>query len=120
MAMPEVEEDPGAGQPGWSVRGKGFVAHRGPRRDAVDPGTGERYQDVVLFWVPDLSAKDALVGDPTTPFFTTAHFDGYRAVLLRTSLIAEVSRDELTEVVVEAWLARAPRRLASAWLAERG
>ena len=53
------------------------------------------------------------------PWFTTPHFDGYSAVLVRLSELGQVTRDELAEVVEDAWLARAPKRLAKEWLAAR-
>lgn len=102
----------------YQVRGKSFVFFRNPRPDAVDPDTGERYDDVVVFWVGSDEQKRALVADERTPFFTTAHFHGHLSVLLRHSRVAELSREELAEIVYDAWLARAPKRLARQWLAE--
>ena len=102
------------------MRGKSFVFFRNPRPDAFDPETGERYDDVIVFWVASDADKQALVEDPTTPFFTTPHFNGHPSVLLRGCRIGELARDELAEVVYDAWLARAPKRMAAAWLAERG
>jgi hypothetical protein len=104
----------------YQVRGKSFVFFRNPRPDAVDPETGERYDDVIVFWVGSDAEKQALVADPDTPFFTTPHFNGHPSVLLRGCRIGELDRDELAEVVYDAWLARAPKRLAAAWLDERG
>jgi hypothetical protein len=104
----------------YQVRGKSFVFFRTPRPDAVDPETGERYTDVVVFWVADEPTKEAMVEDSSTPYFTTPHFNGHRSVLLRTSRIGELTRAELSEVVQDAWLARAPKRLAKTWLAEHG
>jgi hypothetical protein len=104
----------------YQVRGKSFVFFRNPRPDAVDPETGERYDDVIVFWVGSDAEKQVLVADPDTPFFTTPHFDGHPSVLLRGCRVGELDRDELAEVVYDAWLARAPKRLAAAWLAERG
>jgi hypothetical protein len=104
----------------YQVRGKSFVFFRNPRPDAVDPETGERYDDVIVFWVGSDAEKQALVADPDTPFFTTPHFNGHPSVLLRGCRIGELERDELAEVVYDAWLARAPKRLATAWLTERG
>jgi hypothetical protein len=102
----------------YQVRGKSFVFFRNPRPDAVDPETGERYDDVVVFWVGSDEQKLALVADGGTPFFTTPHFDGHLSVLLRHSRVGELTRDELAEVVYDAWLARAPKRMARQWLAE--
>jgi hypothetical protein len=114
LALPEVVEGDGE-RPGYSVRGKTFVFFREPRPDAVDPDTGERMDDVICIYVPDLTDKDALV-EADGPFFTTPHFNGYRAVLLRERDVPAVTRDELEEVITDAWLARAPRRLAKEFL----
>jgi hypothetical protein len=102
----------------YQVGGKSFVFFRNPRPDAVDPVTGERYDDVIVFWVGSEADKQALVQDERTPFFTTPHFDGHPSVLVRGSRIGELSRDEVTEVVQDAWLARASKARARAWLAE--
>ena len=104
----------------YQVSGRSFVFFRNPRRDAVDPETGERYDDVIVFWVESEEAKRALVDDPETPFFTTPHFDGHLSVLLRGSGVGELDRDELAEVVHDAWLARAGKRARATWLAEHG
>jgi hypothetical protein len=115
-ALPGVTVEGDADRPIYQVSRKSFVFFRNPRPDAVDPQTGERYRDVVAVWVPDEETKTAMVEDPGTPWFTTSHFDGYDAVLLRTSRIGELSRDELAEAVQDAWLCRAPKRLARQWL----
>ncbi|WP_280492778.1 MmcQ/YjbR family DNA-binding protein [Nocardia asiatica] len=116
--MPHVTRVDGPlGNPIYQVGGKSFVFFRNPRPDAVDPGTGERYTDVIVIWVPSESDKQALVQDPDSPFFTTKHFDGHPSVLVRASRIGELSRRELTEVVQDAWLARASRKRAADWLA---
>jgi hypothetical protein len=104
------------GNPVYQVSGRSFVFFRNPRPDAVDPASGERYPDVIVFWVPSESDKQALIQDPASPFFTTAHFDGHPSVLLRGSRIGELTLAELTEVVQDAWLARASPRAAGAWL----
>ena len=117
--MPHVTVHPGTEhRPVYQVGGKSFVFFRTPRPDAVDPETGERYDDVIVFWVPDEGDKLALVQDPSSPFFTTPHFDGHLSVLLRASKIGEISYDELAEVVQEAWLARASAARRRAWLAD--
>ncbi len=102
--------------PVYQVGGKSFVFFRNPRPDATDPHTGERYRDVIVFWVPSEADKQALVQDPSSPFFTTAHFDGHRSVLLRASRIGDLSRTELAELVQDAWLSRASARRAAGWL----
>jgi hypothetical protein len=119
LGMPHVSEVTGrADNPVYQVGGKSFVFFRTPRPDAVDPDTGERYSDVIVFWVASEEDKEALVRDGTTPFFTTPHFDGHLSVLLRGSRVGELSRAELAEVVQDAWLARASPRRAAAWLRE--
>jgi len=104
--------------PVYQVGGKSFVFFRNPRPDAFDPETGERYDDVIVFWVPTEGDKLALVQDESSPFFTTAHFDGHLSVLLRASRIGEVTFAELAEVVQDAWLSRASAARRSAWLRE--
>jgi hypothetical protein len=103
----------------YQVSGRSFVFFRTPRPDAIDPDTGERYDDVIVFWVASEEEKQALVLDESTPFFTTPHFNGHPSVLLRGSRIGELGRDELAEIVYDAWLARAGKRAAAAWLADR-
>ncbi|MFB4284116.1 MULTISPECIES: MmcQ/YjbR family DNA-binding protein [unclassified Nonomuraea] len=116
-AMPHVTVEHGTGDnPIYQVGGKSFVFFRNPRPDAADPDTGERYADVIVFWVESQADKQALVQDETSPFFTTPHFDGHPSVLLRASRIGELTRDELAEVVQDAWLSRASARRATAWL----
>ena len=109
-----------AGNPIYQVGGKSFVFFRNPRPDAVDPHTGERYTDVIVFWVASESDKQALVQDERSPFFTTPHFDGHPSVLLRAGRIGELTRQELAEVVQDAWLARASPRRAAVWLQAHG
>ena len=121
MAMPqatkEVSED---GRPTYLVHGVFFCFHRKPRPDAVDPETGERLTDVLVFRVADLDVKDLLVGDERGVFFTTPHWNGYKAVLMRIPDLARIDREELADLVAEAWLTRAQKRVAKAWLAEQG
>lgn len=116
LAMPHVTIYPGTeDRPVYQVGGKSFVFFRTPRPDAADPETGERYPDVIVFWVASEDDKQALVQDETSPFFTTAHFNGHLSVLLRGSRIGELTRDELAEIVQDAWLSRASARRAAAW-----
>ena len=121
MAMPGAAVTHGsAGNAVYEVAGKSFVFFRNPRPDAVDAVTGERYDDVIVFWVPSEEDKLALVQDESTPFFTTPHFNGHRSVLVRGSRIGELTYDELREVVEDAWLARASKSRVKAWLREHG
>jgi hypothetical protein len=121
LAMPqatkEVSED---GRPTYLVHGKMFSFHRSPRRDAVDPETGERLEDVLVFRVADLDVKDLLLADDRDIYFTTPHWNGYAAVLMRIPDLVRIDREELRDMVVEAWLTRAQKRVAKAWFAEQG
>lgn len=121
MRMPHVTVIHGRlNNPIYQVGGKSFVFFRTPRPDAVDPETGQRYDDVIVFWVGSEAEKLALVQDSSTPFFTTSHFDGHPSVLLRAGQVGELSSAELTELVQDAWLAQASARRRSAWLSAHG
>jgi len=111
MALPEVEFGITWGdRPTYMVDGKGFVLYRAARADAIDPATGEPMDDVIVIQVTDDAAKAAMVADDS-PFFTIPHFDRTTAVLLRRRDLGQLGRDELEEVITEAWLKRAPKRL---------
>jgi hypothetical protein len=117
MGMPHVTVEHGPhGNAIYQIGGKSFVFFRNPRPDAVDPVTGERYPDVIVLWVPSEADKQALVQDRASPFFTTPHFDGHPSVLVRGSRIGELTLQELTEVIEDAWLCRASSARAAAWL----
>jgi hypothetical protein len=117
LAMPEAEKELKDGRPRYLVHGKWFCFHRTRRPDAVDPETGERLDDVLAFMVDDLEVKDMLVADARGIYFTTPHWNGYKAVLVRIPSLAKIDRDELRDLVAEAWLTRAKKRLANEWLA---
>ena len=119
LALPQTtKEGSDDGRPSYRVHGKLFCCQRGRRADALDPETGERLDDVLMFRVADLDVKDLLLGDDRGIYFTTAHFDGYPAVLVRIPQLARLDRDELGDLVAEAWLTRAQKRVAKAWLAD--
>ncbi len=119
MSLPlTTKELSDLGRPSWRVSGSLYCCHRGDRRDAVDDG-GRPLDDVLMFRTADLGAKEALLADPTSHCFTTPHFDGYPAVLLRIRDLQLLGRDDLEELVTEAWLSRAPKRVARSWLAAR-
>ena len=118
-AMPHVTNAGSEERPIYQVGSKSFVFFRNPRPDAFDPQTGERYDDVIVFWVGSEADKQALVLDEESPYFTTPHFDGHPSVLLRGSRIGEVDVDEITELVQDAWLAQASRRRSQEWLASQ-
>jgi hypothetical protein len=119
LALPETtKEVSDDGRPAFKVHGKLFCCHRGRRPDALDAATGERLDDVLMFRVADLDVKELLLADERGIFFTTPHFDGYAAVLVRIAQLARLERDELEDLVAEAWLTRAQKRVAKAWLAK--
>jgi hypothetical protein len=121
LSMPQTTKDVSDdGRPSYLVHGKLFCCHRSRRRDAIDPQSRERLDDVLMFRVADLGVKELLLADDRGVFFTTPHFDGYPAVLMRIPDLARVERDELHDMVVEAWLTRAQKRVAKAWLQEHG
>jgi hypothetical protein len=116
LALPEVIRTEEDGRPSYSVAGKTFCWHRSPRPDALDPETGERLDDVLVFWVEDLEIKDILV-ESGSLYFTTPHWNGYSAVLVRIPDLERLGKTELRDRVEEAWLKRAPKKLAKDWLA---
>ena len=113
QATKELSED---GRPVYRVHGKLFCFHRGRRPDTVDEN-GERLDDVLMFRVADLDVKELLLSDSRGIYFTTPHFKGYPAVLVRIANLGRLDRDELRDLVGEAWLTRAHKRVAKAWLA---
>ena len=118
LALPETAEKASyGGTPSWTVKDKGFVWDR-PLRKADHEALGDTAPTgpVLGARVPDLGAKEALLAAEPAVYFTTPHFDGYPAVLVRLDAIEPA---DLEELVVEAWLARAPKRLAAAYLAQR-
>jgi len=104
----------------YQVSRRSFLFFRNPRPDAVDPDTGERYTDVIVFWVESELEKEAILADESLPFFTTSHFDGHPSVMLRGSRIGELSRDDLAGFVEGAWLSRAGPRAVATWMKEHG
>ena len=120
LALPQTTKEVSEDRPSYLVHGKMFCFHRGRRPDAIDERTGERLDDVLMFRVADLDVKELMLADERGVLFTTPHFNGYPAVLMRIPDLARVERDELQELVVEAWLTRAQKRVAKAWLREQG
>ncbi|MEU4761967.1 MmcQ/YjbR family DNA-binding protein [Actinosynnema sp. NPDC023794] len=117
VALPEVTERPSYDQrPAWRVKDKAFAWDR-PLRKSDLAALGPTAPDgpVLAASVPDLGAKEALLADDPTVYFTTPHFDGYSAILVR---LAEIDPDELAELLTEAWLTRAPKRLAQQYEAD--
>jgi hypothetical protein len=90
--------------------GRGFALYRKPHKTATDSETGEPYDDLLVIRTADDDDKRALV-EADGPFFTIPHFNGYNAVLVRLSHLGEITRDELAEVLTDAWRACAPKGL---------
>ena len=110
LALPETEERESRGLRQWRVKDKLFVWERPLRRSDLQALGPEAPDGPILgARVEHLVAKEALLADDPDVFFTTPHFDGYPAVLVR---LHEIDLDDLHEVIVEAWLNRAPKRLA--------
>jgi hypothetical protein len=121
LSMPQAEKElADDGRPAYRVHGKRFVIHRRRRPDAVDPQTGELMDGVLIFRVADLDVKELMLSDARGIYFTTPHFKGYPAMLVRIRDLDLLDREELHDLVAEAWLTRAQKRLAKAWLAEHG
>lgn len=114
LALPETSEP--AGDTGdWRVRDKGFAWERPLRRADLEALGADAPQGPILAArVPDLAAKEALLAEKGDVYFTTPHFNGYPAILVRLDAIPVA---DLEELLVEAWLARAPKRLAKEYLA---
>jgi hypothetical protein len=115
LALPQTVE--GSSREGfltWSVRSKTFAWERPLRRGDLEAlGDAAPQGPVLAARVPDLGAKEALLAEAGDSYFTTPHFNGYPAILVRLDRIAV---PDLEELLVEAWLARAPRRLAAGYL----
>jgi hypothetical protein len=123
-SLPEVELGTSWGdRPTWKVprgpKGRGFLIYREKRKDAIDPVSGEPFDDLLVIMVADEDAKAALVESRELPFFTIDHFANFNAVLVQESRLVELDRDVLVEVITEAWATRAPKRLVNDYFAER-
>ena len=117
-ALPETELGISWGdRPTWKVprgpKGKGFLLYRAPGPTAFDAASGEPYTDLIVITTPTEVEKRALVEDDGTPFFTIPHFDGYSAVLVQQSRLDELSRQELEEIITDAWATKAPKKLVA-------
>ena len=111
LELPETGEGTSRGTASWRVREKAFVWERPLRKtDLRELGDAAPTGAILGAWVEDLGAKEALLADDPDVYFTTPHFNGYPAVLVR---LERVGVPELTELLVEAWLAKAPKRLAA-------
>lgn len=114
LALPETTEVTSRGNLTWTVKDKGFAWERPLRRGDVEAlGDAAPEGPVLAARVADVGVKDALIADNAAAFFTTPHFNGYPAILVR---LDDVDVADLDELITEAWLARAPKRLANEYL----
>lgn len=114
LALPETHERDSRGVCQWRVKDKLFVWERPLRAKEVEElGDAAPNGPILGVRVEHLGAKEALLADDPGIYFTTSHFEGYPAILVR---LDHIELDELREVVIEAWLARAPRALVKAYL----
>jgi hypothetical protein len=114
LALPEVEERPAYGWRAWRVGGKLFVWERPLReREIEELGAAAPDGPILGARVESMLAKEALIADEPDLYFTTSHFDGNPSVLVR---LERIGRADLEELIAEAWLSRAPKRLAQSYL----
>jgi hypothetical protein len=116
MRLPETEERASSDQiPQWRIKDKLFAWERPLRRADLEALGGAAPNGPILAArMPDLGVKEAFLADDAQVYFTTPHFDGYPAILVR---LDRITVPDLEELLVEAWLARAPKRLATGYLA---
>lgn len=116
--LPETTEGVRVGLPVWRVRKDAFVWVRPLRaRDLAELGDAAPQGEIIGASTADLLDKQALLDEDPGVFFTTSHFDGFPAVLV---VLDRIPLDRVREVVTDAWLARAPKRLRAAFLAADG
>lgn len=112
--LPETTERVSRDVRQWRVKDKLFVWERPLRRtDLAALGDDAPDGPILGARVEHLGAKDALLANDEDVFFTTPHFDGYPAILVR---LDRITTEGLDEVIVEAWLARAPKRLRKSYI----
>jgi hypothetical protein len=116
LALPQASERSHRGAAQWRVAEKLFVWERPLRpKEAAELGEQAPRGPILAARVEHLGAKEALIADASEVYFTTSHFHGYPAVLVR---LQRIDASELEELIVEAWLARAPKRVAKQYLLE--
>jgi hypothetical protein len=114
LGLPETNERTSRDHAFWRVKDKGFVWERPLRAsDLRALGDSAPTGPILGARVEHLGAKEALLADDPAVYFTTPHFDGYPAVLVR---LERISVEELDELITDAWLARAPKPLAQAYI----
>jgi hypothetical protein len=114
LELPETGERLSRDLRRWQVKDKDFVWERPLRRADLEALGDEAPNGPILgARVEHLVAKEALLADDPSVYFTTPHFDGFPAILVR---LDRIGLDDLREVIVEAWLGRAPKRLAKSYI----
>jgi hypothetical protein len=115
LGLPQTSEQSSRGSAHWQVNNKGFVWERPLRKSDIE-ALGDQAPDgpILAARVEHVGMKDALIASDPAVFFTIPHFEGYPAILVRLERIAVA---ELDELIVDAWLAGAPKRLAKEYLA---
>ncbi len=118
LALPEATERTGhGGTPQWRVRDKLFIWDRplhGTDLKALEAlGVTAPDGPILAARVPHLEAKEALLAADPDVYFTIPHFEGYLAVLV---LLDKIAFEDAEELIVEAWLCRAPKRLTKEYL----
>jgi hypothetical protein len=112
-SLPEVTEGEHWGSTAWRVRDKSFAWERPLRSsDLEELGEDAPQGPIVAVRVPEVGMKEALIASDPQVYFTIPHFDGYPAILV---LLDKIDRAELEELIIEAWLSRAPKRLVKQW-----
>lgn len=114
LSLPETAERESRGSLEWRVKDKGFVWERPLRKGDIE-ALGDRLPDGLVFGArtADEGVKYALIADDPAVYFTTPHFNGYAAILFE---LDRITAADLAELITDAWLARAPRKLADAFL----
>ena len=114
LALPETSEGTSRELRQWRIKDKGFVWERPLRQKEIESLAHDApHGPILAARVEHIGAKEALLADDPRVYFTTPHFDGYPAILVRLDRIAI---EDLEELVSEAWLARAPMRLVKEYL----
>jgi hypothetical protein len=114
LALPETSEGTSWGTASWRVKDKSFAWERPLRRTDLEAlGEAAPRGGILGVRVPDLGAREAVIASDPSVYFTIPHFDGYPAVLVQLDVIAV---PELEELLAEAWLCRAPKKLANQYL----